>query len=69
MTPKRFEELEATLKDCTTTRVYVSAFPEFRQFKRHADTIAWETEVWLAEIPDHLIHFNGDKFLGLNENP
>lgn len=47
----------------------LGAFPEFRQFKRHADTIAWETEVWLAEISDHLIHFNGDKFLGLNENP
>ena len=28
------------------------------------DKIAWETEVWIAEIPDHLIHFNGDKFLG-----
>ena len=69
VTPKRFEELEATLKDCTATRVYVSAFPEFRQFKRHADTIAWETEVWLAEIPDHLIHFNGDKFLGPKESP
>ena len=69
VTPKRFEELEATLKDCAATRVYVSAFPEFRQFKRHADNIAWETEVWLAEIPDHLIHFNGDKFLGPKEIP
>ena len=67
VTPKRFEELEATLEDCTAARVYVSAFPDFRQFKRHADDIAWETEVWLAEIPDHLIHFNGDKFLGPRE--
>ena len=64
VTPKRFEELEATLEDCMAARVYVSAFPDFRQFKRHADDIAWETEVWLSEIPDHLIHFNGDKFLG-----
>ena len=62
--PKRVEELEGTLRDCVATRVYVSAFPDFRQFKRHVDKIAWETEVWLAEIPDHLIHFNGDKFLG-----
>ena len=62
--PKRVEELESTLKDCVATRVYVSAFPDFRQFKRHVDKIAWETEVWIAEIPDHLIHFNGDKFLG-----
>ena len=65
--PKRVEELEVTLKDCTATRVYVSAFPDFRQFKRHVDKIAWETEVWVAEIPDHLIHFNGDKFLGPRE--
>ena len=64
VTPKRLEELEVTLKDCAATRLYVSAFPDFRQFKRHVDKIAWETEVWLAEIPDHLIHFNGDKFLG-----
>ena len=62
--PKRVEELEVTLKDCVATRVYVSAFPDFRQFKQHVDKIAWETEVWIAEIPDHLIHFNGDKFLG-----
>jgi len=26
--------------------------------------IAWETEVWIADNPDHLVHFNGDKFLG-----
>ena len=64
VTPKRFRELEATLENCTAARVYVSAFPDFRQFKRHAEDIVWETEVWIAEIPDHLIHFNGDKFLG-----
>ena len=64
VSPKRVEELEANLKSCTATRLYVSAFPDFRQFRRHLDNIAWETEVWVAEIPDHLIHFNGDKFLG-----
>ena len=66
--PKRVEELEATLRGCVATRVYVSAFPDFRQFKRHVDKIAWETEVWIAEISDHLIHFNGDKFLGPRED-
>ena len=63
VTPKRVEEMEVMLKDCIATRLYVSAFPDFRQFKRHAERIAWETEVWIAEIPDHLIHFNGDDFL------
>ena len=68
VSPKRVEELEASFSDCTATRIYVSAFPDFGEFKRHVENIAWETEVWLAEIPDHLIHFNGDKFLGPQKN-
>ncbi len=64
MSPKRVEELESTLKKCVATRLYISAFLDFRQFKRHVENIAWDTEVWIAEIPDHLIHFNGDRFLG-----
>lgn len=66
VSPKRIQELELTLKDCAATRLYVSAFPDFGQFKRHVDKIAWETEVWIAEFPDHLIHFNGDRFLELD---
>ena len=69
MTPKRVQELEAALNNCTAKRLYVSAFPDFRQFKRHVDKIAWETEVWVAELPDHLIHFDGDRFLGPYETP
>ena len=67
MSPKRVQELAVTLKDCTSRLLYISAFPDLRQFKRHVDNIAWETEVWIAEMPDHLIHFNGDKFLGPSE--
>jgi hypothetical protein len=47
-----------------TLRVYVSAFPDLAEFRRHLKQIAWETEVWIAEMPEHLIHFNGDRFLG-----
>jgi len=64
ITPKRHHELERALKDCTAGRVYVSAFPDFKEFKRHADQIAWETEVWFADAPGHLLHYNGDKFFG-----
>ena len=64
VTPKRMQELEVTLHACVATHVYVSAFPDFREFKRHLQDIAWETEVWVAEIADHLIHFDGEKFLG-----
>lgn len=61
---KRLTEFEALLKSCPARPVYVSAFPDFKEFRKHMRSIAWETEVWLAEVPDHLIHFDGDKFLG-----
>jgi type II restriction enzyme len=64
VSPKRFVELEELFKNCTAARIYISAFPDFTTFKRFVNEIAWETEVWVAEMPSHLIHFNGDKFLG-----
>src|SRR5579859_4992834 len=65
VSPKRWRELEAVLTTnaCPPRRIYVSAFPNWKEFKRHLANIAWETEVWLADIPDHMIHFNGEKFL------
>jgi len=44
--------------------VFVTAFPNRETFRRFAADIAWETEVWLATEPDHMIHFNGERFLG-----
>jgi len=32
--------------------------------RKYLSTIAWETEAWCSEAPDHLIHFNGERFLG-----
>jgi hypothetical protein len=64
VTPKRHHEIEATLKDCPAGRVYITAFLDVRAFRKYAGMIAWETEVWIAESPDHMIHFNGPKFLG-----
>jgi hypothetical protein len=62
--PKRIVEIEAMLANCPVGAVFVSAFPDMAEFKRHAPNVAWETEVWLADVPDHLIHFNGDRFFG-----
>jgi hypothetical protein len=45
-------------------KVYIITFPDMTEFKKHSNTIAWETEVWLMEVPDHMIHFNGDRFMG-----
>jgi len=64
VSPKRLIEMEEFLKNCKAGKIYVTAFPDFSEFKRHSNNIAWETEVWLAETPDHMIHFNGDKFFG-----
>ncbi len=64
ITPKRIVELEDLLRNCIAGKIYVSAFPDFAEFKRHTAALAWETEVWIMEHPDHMIHFNGDKFIG-----
>ncbi len=64
ISPKRIIELEKLLNKCKVGKVYVTAFQGLKEFKRFTNDIAWETEVWLVEIPDHMIHFNGDKFLG-----
>lgn len=61
--PKRRAELESLLKSSQFHRVYVTAFPSWKEFKQYMNLIAWETEVWLAEVPDHMIHYNGPKFL------
>jgi len=64
VSPKRIVELEDFLKDCKAGKIYVSAFPDFSEFKKHTNNIAWETEVWIMEFPEHMIHFNGDRFIG-----
>jgi len=68
ISPKRQIELEEVLKECRVKKVYISAFPDFKEFKRHIDNIAWETEVWLSDNPDHMIHFNGPKFLYVHQS-
>lgn len=61
---KRHVELEEMLAPSLVGRVYVSAFPSFREFNKYSAKIAWETEVWIADSPDHMLHFNGDRFIG-----
>ncbi|MBD3354428.1 restriction endonuclease [Candidatus Woesearchaeota archaeon] len=63
---KRQLELTEYFSKLKYRKIFVSAFPDFKEFKRHVDDIAWETEVWISEIPNHMIHFNGDKFLKLD---
>lgn len=64
ISPVRLEELKRLTKSCSADIVYVTAFLDRVTFRKFAPDIAWETEVWIADAPDHLIHFDGDKFLG-----
>ena len=61
---KRMKEIEKMTTDCTAGKIYVTAFSNRKIYKKFIDQLAWETEIWIADNPDHLIHLNGDKFLG-----
>lgn len=65
---KRHTELEELFARCSAGRVYVSAFPNRKVFMKYLESIAWETEVWIASAPSHMVHFNGPRFLGPYEN-
>jgi hypothetical protein len=61
---KRHEELARLFAGSNAGLVYVTAFPSRNIMTRYIVEIAWETEVWVADAPSHLIHFNGSRFLG-----
>ena len=48
--------------------IFVTAFPDRALMSKYLPDISWETEVWRADSPTHLIHFNGDRFLGPHES-
>lgn len=61
---KRHKELSDLFASSTAGLVYVTAFPNRNLMGKYLPEIAWETEVWVADAPTHLIHFNGERFLG-----
>jgi adenine-specific DNA-methyltransferase len=61
---KRHNELATLFKGAKPGLVYVTAFPDRGIMGRYLRDISWETEVWCADSPTHLIHFNGQRFLG-----
>lgn len=64
ISPKRMYEIAQITEKCNCGKIYVTAFIDMKTFKKFAEDLAWETEVWLSEMPDHMIHLNGDKFVG-----
>lgn len=62
----RVRRLKRLLEGCPADIVFITAFLTKKDFRKWVIDIAWETEVWLAENPEHLIHFNGYKFLEIH---
>lgn len=61
---KRRAELRALFAGSRAGLVFVSCFPSRAEMRKYLASLAWETEAWTADNPDHLIHFNGERFLG-----
>lgn len=61
---KRRKELKELFAGCKAGLVFVTAFETRRDMQSFLSHIAWESEVWIAEDPNHMIHFNGERFLG-----
>ena len=69
MSPKRIKEIEEMTVNSNIGKIYITAFLDLKTYKKHINNIAWDTEIWIAEVPDHMIHMNGDKFLGPHIKP
>jgi hypothetical protein len=61
---KRRQELKQLFSGCHAGLIFVTAFENRQTFGRFQQQISWETEVWIADDPDHVVHFNGERFLG-----
>ena len=66
--PKRRQELKKLFAGSSAGLVFVTAFLGRHAMLKYLNDISWETEVWVAESPTHLIHFNGERFLGPYED-
>lgn len=64
MDPKRVIEINKMTETVKSGKIFITAFLDFKTFKTFSESLAWETEVWISEMPDHMIHLNGDKFIG-----
>jgi hypothetical protein len=62
--PKRRKELKELFSGSTAGLVFVTAFLDRSEMIKYGNDISWGTEVWIADSPTHLIHFNGERFLG-----
>lgn len=68
MSKDRIKDLETIVnglrEDLRDKVIYVSAFLDRATYRKYSDNLAWETEAWIADEPNHMIHMNGDRFMG-----
>ena len=67
MSEIRVRKLKKQLEKCTAFPIFVTTFLNKKEFRKWVTEIAWETEVWIADNPEHMIHFNGYKFLEIHQ--
>ncbi len=60
----RHNQLKDLFVGSTAGLVFVTAFLHRAAMRGYLPEIAWETEVRIADAPEHLVHFNGERFLG-----
>lgn len=63
----RVRKLKKQLTECPAVLIFVTTFLNKKEFRKWVTEIAWETEVWIADSPEHMIHFNGHKFLDIHQ--
>lgn len=64
MSPERVYTIRKSCEKCSAGLIFITAFQTIRKYKEFLSDIAWDTEIWIAENPDHMIHLNGDRFIG-----
>lgn len=67
MSEIRVRKLKKQLEKCAAIPIFVTTFLNKKEFRKWVTEIAWETEVWIADSPEHMIHFNGYKFLEIHQ--
>lgn len=64
ITPERKFELEEMVGENAEKCIFITAFQSNESYRSCTEELAWETEIWIATNPDHMIHRNGCRFMG-----
>ncbi|EAD7781102.1 hypothetical protein Q839_14350 [Listeria monocytogenes] len=63
MVPNRILEINDITTNVSAGRIFVTAFLDFATYKKFSNQLVWEAEVWIAGMPENMIHLYGDRFM------